>query len=70
VAVRVSSEGVPLELASETMRGTACYVGPSWFDTGLASIDIAFACPAGADISTCSFLYDVRTSCSKQSKHA
>ena len=41
--------------------GSSCFVGSNWVDTGVQQASVAFGCAGGA---ACTFLYDVRFSCS------
>jgi len=64
VIVRDGSNSSRVASSVGTGSGTSsCYVGPSWTDTGLQSVEVAVVC-GGNSSAVCPMLVDFRTSCS------
>ena len=60
VAVQNAS-GASIGSVGTGAAGSSCFVGSNWVDTGVQQASVAFGCAGGA---ACTFLYDVRFSCS------
>ena len=61
VTVTDGSSGTTLGVGGTGTSGSGCYVNSNWVDTGVAQANVLFGCYGGA---ACTFLYDVRFSCS------